>query len=407
MSLPVFAPRGFTLLALPLTLALAACPAPAGDTDSDTDAASTGGTGDDPTGGIPAEDLNPYTIGEFASQACRDAMPAAGDFLAATEAGDAAAAMAAYNGALQSYVQAIDALTMRTDDMAILDALGQGDAAGAALAEGHLLSSLAKHMRDNMISIEQGAEDKYAAWDEGHCIWEGAIKTLATRAQSAAWAAPGDPIAADIDAAFLMGHDAIGGEAPATAIDEWRFLPARQIIEKTFFRAAQRDIVHQAGVAKMTSDPVAAARALGEIGLVRDRMQDRNTPGIAQLEAMLSGDPAMISAEVVAIELDIAFAKRTLGYADRAFDDGLGVPAGLKGAVEGRTYGKLLVAGMKAAMMETDSYMADWEEYVELVRVGTDEPATRAVSDRLVAKTCEYQTLLGIATCTSTDDETQ
>lgn len=400
-------PRGCSILALPFTLLLAACPGtdPA-DTDTDTDTAGTTGaaTGDGPTTGEPADDLNPHALGDHASQACVDAMKAAAEFIGATSAGDAAGATAAYGAPLQGYVQALDTANERTDDAAIVAALAQGDAAGAALAEGHLLSSLAKHLRENLSAVETGAEDKYAAWDEAHCVWDGALKGLATRAQSAAWAPAGDPIVADIDAAFAAGHDAIGGEPPATAIDDWRVPPAKQIIEKTLFRAAQRDIVHQAAVAAMAGDAAAAARALGEFGIVRDRLEGRNTPGIAEIEAMLAGDPAMISAELIAIELDIAFAKRTRNYAELPAD-GLGVPTSYKSVVEGRTYAKLIVAGMRAAMLETDDYLADWDEFVELVRAGEDVAAATTVSQRLVDATCAYQTALGIAACTGSEDE--
>lgn len=396
-------PCGSTFFALPFFFLLAACPADPG-VDSDTDTGGT--TSDEPTGGTggPAEDLNPYELGDHASEACVDAMKAAGEFLTATAAGDAAAATAAYGAPLQGFVQALDTAHERTDDAAIVAALAAGDAAGAALAEGHLLTSLAKHLRESLTAVEMGAEDKYAAWDEAHCVWNGGLKQLATRAQSAAWVATEDPIVADIDAAFAAGHDGIGGEPPATSIDDWRVPPAKQIIEKTMFRAAHRDIVHQAVAAKMAGDAAAAARALGEFGIVRDRLEGRNTPGIAEIEAMLAGDPAMISGEWVAIELDIAFAKRTRNYAGLP-EDGLGVPTSYKSAVEGRTYAKLIVAGMAAAMMQTDGYLADWEEFVELVRTGGDEAAAMTVSQRIIDATCAYQTVLGIAACTGSEDE--
>jgi hypothetical protein len=401
-------PRGSSLLALSFMFMFAACPAdPGPDSASGGSSGGEGSTGGEPTTGGstgPAEDLNPHELGAQASAACVDAMPAVKDFMTATAAGDAAGAMTAY-GALQGFVQALDAANEQMHDAAIAAALAQGDAAGAALAEGHLLSSLARHMRNNLTAVETGApEQRYAAWDEGYCVWNGGLKDLATRAQSAAWVAPGDPIVADIDAAFAAGHDAIGGDGAATAIDEWRVPPARQIIEKTLFRAAQRDIVHLAVGAKMAGDPVSAARALGEFGIVRDRLTDRNTPGIALIEGMLAGDPAMISGELIAIELDKAFAKRTYAYAGMPAD-GLGVPTSYKSAVEGRTYAKLIVAGIAAAMMPTEDYLADWDEFVELVRTGSDMAAAEAVSQRLLDVTCNYQKALGIATCTSSDDE--
>jgi hypothetical protein len=397
-----------SLLALSFLVLIAGCPADPGP-DSDTGGSTGGGTtgGEPTTGGstgAPAGDLNPHTLGDQASQACVDAMPAVKDFMTATAAGDAAGAMTAY-GALQGFVQALDAANEQTHDVAITAALAKGDAAGAALAEGHLLSSLARHLRDNLTAVESGApEQRYTAWDDAYCVWNGGLKDLATRAQSAAWVAPGDPIVADIDAAFAAGHDAIGGEGAATTIDDWRIPPAKQVIEKTLFRAAQRDIVHLAVGAKMAGDPAMAARALGEFGIVRDRLEGRNTPGIALIEGMLAGDPGMISGELIAIELDKAFAKRTYNYAGMPAD-GLGVPTSYKSAVEGRTYAKLIAAGIVAAMMPTEDYLADWDEFVELVRTGGDEAAAMTVSQRLLDATCNYQKALGIAACTGSDDE--
>ncbi|MCY1007322.1 hypothetical protein OV079_17525 [Nannocystis pusilla] len=155
----------------------------------------------------------------------------------------------------------------------------------------------------------------------------------------------------------------------------------------------------------MAADTALAARALGVFGLVRDRLEGRNTPGIAVIEGMLAGDPAMISGTLIAIEMDKAFAKRTRNYADQAFGEGLGIPPSYKGAVEGRTYAKLIVAGMKSAMMNTEAYLADWDTYAELVRTGEDEAAAMEVSQRLIDATCAYQTALGIAACTGSDDE--
>lgn len=399
--------RSLPLLAL--SLGLAACPASEAGTDTDTDATTAGTTdsttADAPTTGEPAEDLNPHALGDHASQTCLDAMAAAADFFAAAAQGDAAAATAAYADPLKSFVQALDAANERSDDAAIVAALGQADGPGAALAEGHLFSSLSAHLRANLSAVETGAEDKYAAWDEAHCVWDGGLRKLAERAQAEGWSAEGDPMIADIDAAFEAGHAGISGEPPATMIDDWRIPPAKQIIEKTLFRAAHRDVVGQAGRASKAADAAAAARALGTFGVIRDRLEGRNTPGIALIEAMLAGDLAMISSTTIAFELDKAFAKRTRNYADQAFEEGLGIPGSYKGAVEGRTYAKLIVAGMKSAMLDTDAYLADWDEYVGHVRTGADEAAAKAVSDRLIEATCAYQGLLGIAECTGSDDE--
>ncbi|MBZ5714325.1 hypothetical protein [Nannocystis pusilla] len=421
--------RSLPLLAL--SLGLAACPGnesatdgtdtetagpttnePATDPGTETDGTETAApttTEDEPTAGTtgePGGDLNPHTLGDHASQACKDAMTGAAAFLAATADADAAAATAAYGDALKIYVQTIDTGNMRDDDSAITAALMQNDAPGAALAEGHLYTALMFQLRANLSAVETGAEDKYAAWDEAHCVWDGGLRLLATRAQEEGWKTEGDPIVADIDAAFAAGHDGISGDAPATAIDDWRIPPQKQIIEKTLFRAAHRDIIGKAIAAADAADATQAARALGVFGIVRDRLEGRNTPGIAVIEGMLTGDPAMINGTVVAFEMDKAFAKRTRNYADQAFGEGLGIPPSYKGAVEGRTYAKLIVAGMSSAMLNTDAYLADWEDYAELVRTGEDDAAAMEISQRIIDTTCMYQTLLGIAACTGSDDET-
>ncbi|MDC0715285.1 hypothetical protein [Nannocystis bainbridge] len=419
--------RSLPLLAL--SFGLVACPGSGSDTDGSTTDSTTAGpttepstegtagtetagpttTEDEPTAGTtgePGGDLNPHTLGDHASQGCIDAMAGAATFLAATAEFDADAAAAAYTDALKIYVQALDTANERDDDSAITAALADADGPGAALAEGHLYTSLMFQLRANLSAVETGAEDKYAAWDEAHCVWDGGLRSLAERAQAEGWTGAGDPIVADIDAAFAAGHDGLSGEPPSTAGDDWRIPPNKQIIEKTLFRAAHRDIVGQSIGATMAVDAARAARALGVFGIVRDRLQDRNTPGIAVIEAMLAGDPAMISGSLIAVEMDKAFAKRTRNYADQAFSEGLGIPPSYKGAVEGRTYAKLIVAGMGSAMMNTEAYLADWEEYAELVRTGDDEAAAQEVSQRLIDATCAYQTALGIAACTGSDDET-
>ncbi|MCY1007321.1 hypothetical protein OV079_17520 [Nannocystis pusilla] len=152
--------RSLPLLAL--SLGLAACPGNESETDGTTDATTTEPTTDGPategtqtagptttedeptagTTGEPGGDLNPHTLGDHASQACKDAMTGAATFLAATADADAAAATTAYTDALKVYVQALDTANMRDDDSAITAALATGDGPGAALAEGHLYTSL-------------------------------------------------------------------------------------------------------------------------------------------------------------------------------------------------------------------------------------------------------------------------
>jgi hypothetical protein len=150
------------------------------------------------------------------------------------------------------------------------------------------------HIRDNLGAVETGTPDGFAAWDEAHCLWEAGVRPLAQEADAVTWHSVDETITADIDAALADGHDAIGGEPPNTTIDDWRIPPNKQRAEKSVFRAAQRVIVELAGKARADADPVAARRALELFGMLEDRLDGRNTPGIQQIKDILGGDPAMI-----------------------------------------------------------------------------------------------------------------
>lgn len=397
------------LLSLPF---LPACTADGGDTDSDS--ATTGASSDSSssdsdsaTTGEPA-DLNDRELGASASALCRDAMTHASKLTQAIASGDAAAASAAYVGTdLQTYVQQFKTEAERLDDPAIVASLADGSPTELVAAEGRLHSALARHLRDQLADVEGGAEDKYAAWDEAHCVWTGALRPLAVAADAVGWHSVEETITADVDAALAAGHDGLSGEPPATALDDWRVPPARQIVEKSLFRAAHRLVIEHATSARDNTDPVAARKALELFGVLEDRLTDRNTPGIAQIEAMLTGAPAAIDPDAILRELDIAFAKRTRAYAAIA-DEDLGVPSGYKSSVEGHTYALLIAPGLaRVPGLDLAAYQTDWNAYPALVRAGDDLEATHALSQRLVDATCAYQTALGIAACTPDADEAE
>ncbi|MCA9656825.1 MAG: hypothetical protein KC486_00640, partial [Myxococcales bacterium] len=201
------------------------------------------------------------------------------------------------------------------------------------------------------------------------------------------------------------GHKAIDGEPPAAHIDDWVVPPAKQRIEKTLFRALHRLVLAEAAAG--AEDPAAARRALEHFQGLEDRLEGRNTPGIAVIEAML-GEPATIDAAELRRQLAIAFAKRTRKYCDEAVETGeLGVPTGYKGAVEGRTYQSLITPDMAAnlgADFDAVAYVGAWDDYVAAVESG-DAEAAASLSATLVEWNCAYQTHLGIAACTSSDDE--
>ncbi len=81
------------------------------------------------------------------------------------------------------------------------------------------------------------------------------------------------------------------------------------------------------------------------------------------------------------------------------------MPTSYKGAVEGRTYARLLAVGMARAGQDVEAYLRDWDDYAAQVRSGADLEAAQRVSDRLIAATCAYQAALGVAACTSSEDE--
>ncbi|MBA3548684.1 MAG: hypothetical protein H0T76_19535 [Nannocystis sp.] len=393
---------------------LPACTVDGGDTESATEgttAGTAGGTTDEPTGGTTGEpaDLNALELGANASELCVSAMTHAAKLTQAIAGGDAAAATAAYLGTdLQTFVQQFKTEAERLDDPAIAASLALGTPADLAAAEGRLHSALVRHMRDHLSAVETGTDDRYAGWDEVHCVWTGALRSLAVEADAVGWHSVDESIAADVDAALEAGHDGISGAPPTTAIDDWRVPPAKQIVEKSLYRAAQRMMIELAANARDNADAVAASRALALFGIVKDRLEGRNTPGIAQIEAMLAGDPAMIDPAAILTELDIAFAKRTRAYS-AIIDVELGTPTGYKSAIEGRTYARLIAPGLaeRVSGANVAAFIGEWEAYPELVRAGTDLENINALSQRLVDATCAYQAALGVAECTPEADETK
>jgi hypothetical protein len=384
---------------------LAACGTTPGTDDTGDTTGDTGDTGT-PTTGDTGGDLNEHDLGAAASPSCLAAMPKVAAFADAAAAGDLAAATAAYEGPLQAHVQALDAAHERGDDAEIAAWLADGGAPALTAAAARVHVALAVQYRESLAAVEEGAEDRYAAWDEAHCAFEAGIRALAEEADGVTWHSVDETIAGDIEAALAAGHDGISGEVPNTAIDEWRVLSNKQIAEKSLFRAAQRVIVELAG----KKEALAARRALELFGIVEDRLDGRNTPGIQQVKDILSGDPAAIDPDAILTELDIAFAKRTRRYCSAAIEDGeVATPAGYEGAVEGNTYAKLVLPGMLARVdgANAAAYMGEWGAYAELVRAGMPEADLNLVSERIAMQTCAYQTALGVAECTGEADETE
>ena len=320
----------------------------------------------------------------------------------------------AYNKtALQALVQASDAATKREDDVAITTLLASSDATAPVAVQYAIHGALAQWMRHN---LKVAADDKDrskrgAAWAAARCVWAQDLRQLGLTLQQrsrelSSETARDDATAVDvIDAAFTVGNVAI----TADPVDERALLPARQIVEKTWYRVVHRELGEAATRAR-DNDPLAARRALGLFDMLRDRLQDKNTPGIAIVAAHLAGDPTTIDPAVVLREIDVALVKRTRKYCSDALDARLlGTPAGIASAQEGASYARVLLPGMRARLAEqkfdADAHMTHWSAFVEAVEAGVDEAEIKRLSDDLVHWNCAYQQALGIRECTATADE--
>ncbi len=341
-----------------------------------------------------------HILGAEASASCEAAIESWADLKAAS---DLDAARSVYEGGpLQTYIQESDAVTERDDDAAILAALG-GDQLSAI--QPMLEVAMVYRVRAEIAAPEALVDNPYAAWDEAYCLWSGPLRDLALKAEVAGDPAYDSDIVETIDIAFIEGHKGIDGEVPMAFIDEWVLPPAKQQIEKTLYRVLHRIVLDEAAGA---AEPAKARQALEHFQGLKDRLEGRNTPGIAVIEGMLQ-DPTGLDVDELRRQLNIAFAKRTRKYCSEALESAsLGVPVGYKGAVEGVTYQALITPDMAATLgadFDAAAYVADWDAWVEAIKSGDDVDAATALSERLVEWNCAYQTALGIAECTASEDE--
>ena len=243
--------------------------------------------------------------------------------------------------------------------------------------------------------------DATAAWDRGKCLFDTALRKLATRAEALP-VRGGEGWEGDIDEAFADGRTAI--EQGATGDKTVKV--SKQQIEKSLYAVAHRLILTDAE-AKTAAD---ASEALGLIDAMEDRLADRNGPGLERMRKMLAGDPAAIDAAAIERDLAIAYTKRARKYCDKAVvGNELATPVAVAETWEGVIYTKLILPGMKTALGErfdADAYTEDWERYLDAVEAG-DATQAAEISPRLVEWNCAYQTHLGITECTSSANETQ
>ncbi|MCB9705170.1 MAG: hypothetical protein H6711_25070 [Myxococcales bacterium] len=258
---------------------------------------------------------------------------------------------------------------------------------------------VATWLREQLRRAAEGADDRPGAWAAAECGWEFVAPTLA---DTLATEALGETIAAR----FADGRIALAG--PAEGWDRV-LLPARQAIEKRIFTAAQRRLLAEVNGAHATGGVLGARRAAAAFALIADRLQDKNTPAIATIEAMLAGPPDKLDPPAITRELAIAFAKRARKYCSEvaSHPELLGTPAGLASVTEGATYSRLILPDMESRLgdkLSGERYLAAWEGLLQAVEESDSEEVQR-LSDEVVAGNCAYQEALGIPECTWTHDQ--
>lgn len=368
-----------------------------------------------------AQPATPTAQAQAADPACTAAAPYfnAVRSAAAQPTPDLASLRSAYvDTALQALIKTNDTETGRSDDAALLAALATttpgGDMRTAVVnAELLLHGALSQRLRHN---LEVAVEDKdpakrLAAWTTARCAWEQDLRPLAlalqTRSAEMSQESARDDatIAADIDTVFAAGAAALAAEP----IDERVLRPGHETIEKTWFRVIHRELMAAAHKARQDGDALAARRALGLFQLIRDRLQDRNTPGIAVVEAQLGGDPKQEDPAVVLREIDTALVKRARKYCSHALDTNLKGVEALTSVTEGLAYTRILLPGMRAAIrdpaFDPEAHIAAWQHFAEAAEQADDPEELKKLSTELVHWNCAYQQTLGIRECTSTADE--
>jgi hypothetical protein len=318
-----------------------------------------------------------------------------------------AAMRTAYQGtALPDLVKRSDAATARQDDAAISTALAGTGTDAAVAAQYAIHGAIGQWMRHNLkVAAEgKGASERAFAWTEARCVWTRHLRHLGVPLVARATEAARDDatVLEVIDLAFAGGAGAVTAEP----IDERVLLRARQTVEKNWYRLVHRELAHHATLAR-SGDPLAARRALGLFDMLRDRMPDKNSPGITIVTAMLSGPAASIDPAAVMREIDVALVKRARKYCSEAVDPKfVGTAAGLASVAEGAAYTRVLMPGLlKLPEFDATAHMAAWQAFSEAVGAGESPDELRRLSDELVHWNCAYQQALGIRECTATADE--
>jgi hypothetical protein len=330
--------------------------------------------------------------------------------------GDAVAIAALYADSLQGFVQIAGVETGRVedgvliDDAAILASIAGGTPGDLIDAQTRAEFAIHQYMRKQIATVaDQVLYDPnldpallFARWDTAWCIWDAGLRPHAQAADSML----GDSIEMQIDEAFLAGHAGIDNDG--MGIDLWETPPNKQIIEKSTFRFLDARVRELATIAVDDDDAMAAREALGLFQLLEDRMEGKNTPGIAIIEESLGGAIADIDVDDLHGQLAITWAKRTRKYTSLALEENLiQTYAGKEGATEGKTYARITLPHMIDTMadFDADAYLARWDDWIGAI-VSGDADEAAAASGEITNWVCDYQeNSLGIATCTSSEDE--
>lgn len=354
-------------------------------------------------GGVAAE------LGAHASDQCREAMAALAKLEAASEPADA---RAAWTGSLQAWVEAAGKALGRDDAALIEESLTrlaeQSDPALRAREQVMIATQVRTVALLELRRLLTAASDadpqktpqleRARQWDDAWCMWDGALRSLARRADASSKRG-GEDWEPTIAEAFASGRAALD-DAIAPKV-------SRQIIEKGSYAVAYRLILAAAEDPK----PPAPSEAVALLDMLDDRIADRNGPGLKRMRRMFNGDPGAIDAAVIERELAVAFTKRARKYCDKAVEKSeLGTPTAIAETWEGIVYTKVILPSMREALsaegFDADAYTADWQSYLEAVEDNDAETAA-AISARLIEWNCAYQDRLGIAACTASANEVE
>lgn len=318
--------------------------------------------------------------------------------------GDAAAPLAYAGTPLQAWIVAGDAELGRADDAAISAALAATGPSARATAKGLVEAAVSQWFRARLKQAAEGKDDRAGAWAAARCAWDLALRPLALDPAVEA----GDPgLAGLVDATFAAGAAADPADPDAA------FLPRHETIEKSWFRVEHRRLLRAAADARASGDAVAAARALVIFEALRDRLKDRNTPGIDLVIAELKKpDPKTIDPDRIERELAVAIVKRANKYCTEAVDPAagktLGTPAAAATAAEGLAYTEILLPDMveKLADQRFDraAHVEAWQAFAHAIDEKDADEAKR-LSAELLQWNCAYQRALGLRECTASADE--